>query len=117
MSRPQVLGIGAVAFLLLLSGCLGFLGHQNLPERHQTPRASPDQPNCATWVSFYGVDSPDTGLWTPSQFSIGYTLPEDVSVLFVVSENGEVLGSEHETTEGIDGELAEASPFMAGSER
>lgn len=102
MSQTRVLGIGALTVLLLLSGCLGVIGHQNLPERHQTPPASPDQPNCAMWVSFYGIDSPDAELWTPSQVSIGYTLPADVSVFFVVSENGEVLGYEHESTEGVD---------------
>lgn len=98
---PSIIGF---AFLLILAGCIA---HPSaVGPTHQTPMAthsSPESGDCAEWVSYYGLSGPSQTTWAPDRVSIGYTLPGDVTVLFVAfAGDGTVLGAEYESTKGYD---------------
>lgn len=98
---PRIIGL---AILLILAGCLS---HPSpVGPTHQTPMSthtSPESGECAEWISFYGLSGPSHTTWAPDRVSIGYTLPGDVSVLFVAfAGDGTVLGAEYESTKGYE---------------
>lgn len=104
MRRQRLLRITGLALLIILAGCISHASP--VGPTHQTPMSthtSPESGDCARWVSFYGLSGPAQSTWAPDRVSIGYTLPGDVSMLFVAFDgDGTVLGTEYETTEGYE---------------
>jgi len=89
-----------VAGLLLLAGCLGgVVGPSSDAGPAGTPTTTANSPSaCVDDVAFWGLQGPTTErLWSPDRVRIGYTLPANASVFFVVYEDDTVLGVSHAT--------------------
>lgn len=93
-------GVRWLVVLAISSGCLVGGAAQTPP--HQTPPASPNGSECASWVAFYGLGSPAQRTWAPDRISIGYTVPPGASVFFVAFEDETILGATHVSTEDLD---------------
>ncbi len=111
MVTKSSVALGAVAVVVLLAGCLSGagVGQPQSPtdepvDDTQTPTDEPLQSgeNCVNGVSFYGLNGPGNSLWAPDTVVIGYTAPANASLLFVVFEDGNAIGTTHVTTTNLD---------------
>lgn len=78
--------------LLVFAGCVAGTGIGGDPTPSVT-EPPPSATGCASWVSFYGLDSPGDTAWAPDRVAVGYSLDPNADVVFVVFESGIVLGT------------------------
>jgi len=105
-SARHALAATAIAGLLLCAGCLGGVVGPST-DAGPTPTTANSPSACVDDVSFWGLSGPtNEQLWSPDRVRIGYTLPPNASVFFVVYEDDTVLGVTHATNFDPDYALA-----------
>ena len=95
----------ALLLVLVLAGCLGASPWstgttstvtETPPQTTATPIESRTTCDEQLWVAFYALSgSVHERIWSPDSVTIGYTLPGESSVFFVVYEHGEILETQH----------------------
>lgn len=132
-SRQQILALGFVG-LVLLSGCLSGIGSVEQTAETTTATTMPMSATtdsapttmqtstagiCVDGVSFWGMGHGMANRWDRDMVRIGYRLPANADVFFVVFENETALGSVHATTDerprSVDGDSITLNKSLNGT--